>query len=161
MYTAVKEHLKDPESAIFDSPTEVLANKACIVVNAKNSFGGYTRKQAAFLEKSVSNKWTVEEILDVPCSKQTLQQRLDKQQFADDTLNKVLDILKAKGLIEPDVKHPAEIKDKACMLFLFNISQRAAKLFDAKSDAEKISHQNVIDEGMNVVEQGICGSLKK
>lgn len=53
---AVLANLKDPDSAKFGKFTQVSENLACMTVNAKNSMGGYTGDQQAFLKK-VDGKW--------------------------------------------------------------------------------------------------------
>lgn len=54
---AVANVLKDPNSVIFGD-LEIKGETACIEVNAKNAFGGYTGKQEAILAK-VEGKWLV------------------------------------------------------------------------------------------------------
>jgi hypothetical protein len=54
---AVVNVLKDPNSVIFGD-IEVKNKMACLEVNAKNAFGGYTGKQEAMLSK-VEGKWLV------------------------------------------------------------------------------------------------------
>ena len=50
---AVRARLKDPESARFgDFYLNWKTGKGCLVVNAKNSMGGYTGDQVAYIEKS-------------------------------------------------------------------------------------------------------------
>ena len=50
---AVRERLKDPDSARFgDFYLNSKTGKGCLVVNAKNSMGGYTGDQVAYIEKS-------------------------------------------------------------------------------------------------------------
>ncbi len=48
---AVTASLKDPDSAKFGKFTLVSEKDACITVNAKNGFGGYTGDQQAYLVK--------------------------------------------------------------------------------------------------------------
>lgn len=55
---AVLDSLKDPDSARFGKFTEVTSTTACLNVNARNAFGGYTGDQVAFLLKA-DNKWVV------------------------------------------------------------------------------------------------------
>lgn len=57
---AVRASLKDPESARFGELT-VVGKQACQTVNAKNSMGGYTGNQQAYLMKD-GNEWGVLEI---------------------------------------------------------------------------------------------------
>jgi len=54
----VRRSLKDPESAKFGEYTRVTEDKACLNVNAKNSMGGYTGEQVAYLLKR-DDKWMV------------------------------------------------------------------------------------------------------
>lgn len=55
---AVLDRLKDPDSAKFGEFTQVNERRACLTVNAKNSMGGYTGDQQAFLFK-FGEEWTV------------------------------------------------------------------------------------------------------
>jgi hypothetical protein len=56
---AVLTSLKDPESARFGKFTLVTSEHACLTVNAKNGFGGYTGDQQAYAVKSAANGWQV------------------------------------------------------------------------------------------------------
>lgn len=61
---AVRDVLKDPDSAEFgefyyNSSTQ----KGCLIVNAKNSLGGYTGDQMAFVIKTEEG-WVVERIFE-------------------------------------------------------------------------------------------------
>jgi len=68
---AVLDVLKDPDSAKFGKFTEkenkdsVIKEAACLTVNARNSQGGYTGDQQAFLLKDKEDKWTVYEIENI------------------------------------------------------------------------------------------------
>lgn len=53
---AILADLKDPGSARFGSYVLVDETHACMTVNAKNSMGGYTGDQQAFMKK-VEGKW--------------------------------------------------------------------------------------------------------
>ena len=53
---AVKDRLKDPASPVFGNFYIVGADKACVEVNAKNSFGGYVGMSATYLAK-VDGAW--------------------------------------------------------------------------------------------------------
>ena len=55
---AVMERLKDPDSAKFGQFTNINDEAACLTVNARNSMGGYTGDQQAFLLKE-KEKWLV------------------------------------------------------------------------------------------------------
>jgi hypothetical protein len=60
------QQLKDPESAKFGDFGQVLSKErdwACLAVNAKNSFGGYTGEQSArFVKKATEDRWTFQGI---------------------------------------------------------------------------------------------------
>lgn len=58
---AVLKNLKDPDSAKFGKFTLVTPTTACLTVNARNAFGGYTGDQQAFLLKA-ENQWLVASI---------------------------------------------------------------------------------------------------
>jgi len=55
---AVRENLKDSDSAKFGEFTEIEGRLACLTVNSKNAVGGYTGDQQALLKK-VDGKWTL------------------------------------------------------------------------------------------------------
>ncbi len=57
----VLKSLKDPDPAKFGEFTSVSETAACLTVNAKNSMGGYTGDQEAYLNK-VHGKWVVVDI---------------------------------------------------------------------------------------------------
>ena len=88
---AVRENLRDPESAQFKN-TVVSKNstQACVEWNSKNSFGGYGNWDVALLKKD-NGLWTVSE-MQVPskrihmCSKE----RLDLNDSYVETRNKLL-----------------------------------------------------------------------
>jgi len=58
---AVLGSLKDPDSAKFGKFTQVNEKSACLTVNARNSMGGYTGDQQAWLIKQ-ENAWVVLDI---------------------------------------------------------------------------------------------------
>lgn len=60
---AVRDDLKDPDSAKFYDYEIFNGNRACYVINAKNSMGGYTGKKTAILFKNDGN-WQVINFLD-------------------------------------------------------------------------------------------------
>ena len=62
--SAVLAGLKDPDSAKFAKFTEINEKLACLTVNAKNSMGGYTGDQQAYLKK-INGKWDFQFALDV------------------------------------------------------------------------------------------------
>jgi hypothetical protein len=64
---AVLASLKDPGSARFGEFAYATPNNACLTVNAKNSFGGYSGNQEAILTR-VSSGWQVLTISGLPKS---------------------------------------------------------------------------------------------
>jgi len=60
---AVLEVLKDPDSAKFGEFSQATDAAACLAVNARNSFGGYTGTQQAFLAR-IGEQWVVIKIFD-------------------------------------------------------------------------------------------------
>lgn len=60
----VRRSLKDPDSAKFGKFTLIGERNACLAVNARNSMGGYTGDQVAFLSKQ-NDRWIVLGIEDV------------------------------------------------------------------------------------------------
>lgn len=65
---AVREALRDPDSAKFGeftSGSDGEGEWACLTVNAKNSFGGYTGDQQARLRRNGSRDWEVMSIAEV------------------------------------------------------------------------------------------------
>ena len=48
--------MKDPDSAKFGR-FQTKGSKACLEVNGKNAFGGYTGMQTAFLKRDEKGKW--------------------------------------------------------------------------------------------------------
>jgi len=61
---AVLKNLKDPDSAKFGEYTQIDAKFACLTVNARNSYGGYTGDRQAFLGK-LGKDWFVLDIHEV------------------------------------------------------------------------------------------------
>jgi hypothetical protein len=59
---AVLASLKDPESAKFGQFTQVGDNQACIEVNARNSYGGYSGT-TPFLVRKIDGEWNIHPLL--------------------------------------------------------------------------------------------------
>lgn len=55
---AVLQRLKDPDSAKFGNFTLIDDERACLTVNAKNTYGGYTGDKEAWLNK-IGGEWNV------------------------------------------------------------------------------------------------------
>lgn len=75
----VRNSLKDPDSAKFGQFFEVDSENACIGVNAKNAFGGYTGEKFISLMKSQNGDWVVTssstEFSDASCRLSLLTKR--------------------------------------------------------------------------------------
>ena len=73
---AVRAKLKDPDSAKFKDEV-VVQTRACISVNAKNSFGGFTGATIAHLKNLGSDDWYVETFDGEPCYANVLEKKLE------------------------------------------------------------------------------------
>ena len=63
---AVRKSLKDPDSAQFGNfYFNKKTQKGCLTVNAKNSMGGYTGDQQAYVRHTDAG-WTEQGIADIP-----------------------------------------------------------------------------------------------
>jgi uncharacterized protein YceK len=62
---AVLADLKDPTSAQFGKFEMVSDNRACIEVNAKNSYGGYAGTKPFFVKK-IDGQWVAITSMDFP-----------------------------------------------------------------------------------------------
>lgn len=93
----VKETLKDPDSAKFGEFTEINDRLACLTVNAKNGFGGYTGEQQALLRR-VDGKWTQVTTVKTPhesCIANWPQ--IEREISADDLLEKACEEQRQAG----------------------------------------------------------------
>lgn len=102
----VLQNLKDPDSAKWGHEFSYM-HFACVVVNAKNSFGGYTGDRSAWLvtydnPESSNAKWQLEDIDDSQCSKQALVDKFARDRrlvTAQDQFEaSLIDTLTSKGL---------------------------------------------------------------
>jgi hypothetical protein len=73
---AIRAKLKDPDSAKFGNEI-VVQTRACISVNAKNSYGGYTGATIAHLKNLGSDNWYVETFDGEPCYAHVLEGKLE------------------------------------------------------------------------------------
>lgn len=76
---AVRNVLKDPDSAKFgDFYYNEKTKKGCLAVNAKNSMGGYTGEQQAYVTQT-ENGWENNGIADIPAAScREIQDWVDK-----------------------------------------------------------------------------------
>ena len=83
---AVRDKLRDSDSAKFGQFSEVNERLACLTVNSKNGVGGYTGDQQALLRK-VDGKWTFYSVVNAThesCVRSWPQ--IDRNMSADDLL---------------------------------------------------------------------------
>ena len=83
---AVRDKLRDPDSAKFGQFSEANERLACLTVNSKNGVGGYTGEQQALLRK-VDGKWTFYSVVDTShesCIRNW--PKIDRELSADDLL---------------------------------------------------------------------------
>jgi hypothetical protein len=73
---AVRAKLKDPDSAKFKDEV-VVQTRACISVNAKNSYGGFTGATIAHLKNLGLDNWYVETFDGEPCYAHVLERKLE------------------------------------------------------------------------------------
>lgn len=78
----VLQNLKDPDSVKWGQEFSYM-HFACVVVNAKNSLGGYTGDRSAWLvtydnPEGSNAKWHLEEIDDSQCTKQALVEKSER-----------------------------------------------------------------------------------
>lgn len=97
MKKAVRSELKDPDSAKWG---EVYSykNRACLEVNSKNSYGGYTGKQVAWLHTYDSGgDWYVDKIDEGICFVNPLKELVDIDEAEKAAETKMLALLALKG----------------------------------------------------------------
>jgi hypothetical protein len=97
MRKVVREKLKDPDSAKWGE-SYTYKSRACLEVNSKNSYGGYTGKQIAWLHTYDSGEsWSVDRIEEGVCFETPLKElaEIDDKEKAAET--KMLALLESKG----------------------------------------------------------------
>jgi len=74
MRKAVREKLKDPDSAKWGE-VHTYKSHACLEVNSKNSYGGYTGKQVAWLHTyDGGQSWSLDKIEEGVCYEEPLKE---------------------------------------------------------------------------------------
>jgi hypothetical protein len=84
---AIRAKLKDPDSAKFGNEI-VVQTRACISVNAKNSYGGYTGATIAHLKNLGSDNWYVETFDGEPCYAHVLERKLEMDKTDEEKAEK-------------------------------------------------------------------------
>lgn len=112
----VREKLIDPDSAKFGEQT-IYLNHACIVVNSKNSYGGYTGNKTAWLERfgTTGDNWYYRETNETPCYDGPLKEKVAIDEAEEKYAGEVLEVLKSKGFKVqgvPTIAHDDKTADK-------------------------------------------------
>lgn len=145
--SAVRKELKDPGSAIFKDELRV-DSRACLWVNAKNSFGGYVGGKYAHLVNLGKNHWYVETLDGEACVTSVL-----KEKIALDILNKegeriLLETLKKHKLIDDSSENIWSIKDHNCRNFASKL-RAWVRLSNSSKDPEAKKHfENQVREAL-------------
>lgn len=112
----VREKLIDPDSAKFGEQV-IYLNHACVVVNAKNTYGGYTGNKTAWLERygTTGDNWYYTETTETPCYEGPLKEKVAADEAEKKFASQVLEVLVSKGYkLEsvPIIRHGDETADK-------------------------------------------------
>ena len=152
---AVREKLKDPDSAKFGDPV-VLGNRACISVNAKNSYGGYTGSKYTHLKRISSDNWYVESMEgESECSESVLSQKLSIDKANEDAEIALLKLMKEKKLTEAEVDSVYSIKDKACSDLANGILAKIRRANDSSGE-ESAGWRARAEQERKLIESGVC-----
>lgn len=152
---AVRAELKDPDSAQFKEQI-ILKTRACISVNSKNSFGGYTGPQTAHLKNLGNDFWALETIGKEPCYRSVLERKLEIDKENDEAFKAIIDKLKAKKLIDESVQDVMSIKDQKCRLLALNQRAYIKLASEAKDQARKEYYQAEARNELAVIDTGSC-----
>lgn len=152
---AVRAKLKDPDSAKFNDET-VVRTRACISVNAKNSYGGYTGATIAHLKNLGSDNWYVETLEGESCYTHVLEEKLAVDKADEDAEKALLDKLKSKKLIDAKVKDVYSIEDKKCQDFASDLMSSIRLANKAKNEEDKKSWQEKANQKIALIDSGSC-----
>lgn len=95
MRKVVREKLKDPDSAKWGD-VFTYKNRACLEVNSKNSYGGYTGNKSAWLTAS-GGSWRLEKIDDEICYESPLKALVELDEAEEIAEKKVIELLAKIG----------------------------------------------------------------
>lgn len=152
---AVRAKLKDPDSAKFENAI-VVQTRACISVNAKNSYGGYTGATIAHLEKLGSDHWYVETLDGEPCYAHVLDEKLAIDKANEEAEKALIEKLKAKKLVGATVQSIYSIEDKKCQDFASDLMTSIRIANEASDEDKKKSWQTKANQKMAVIDSGSC-----
>ena len=163
--SAVRERLKDPESAKF-AETLAYENFSCIRYNAKNGYGGYAGMSWALLKHS-NGSWQVLEIDRESCYMHELKQlsHLDKEAVDAEAKKKaedsaiaatVLRELKLRKLVALSVNKIDEIPSINCQYVAFDLLKLAREEASASDQVEKAERRKQYDSEVRKLDTKRC-----
>jgi len=113
MQKLVRQKLKDPDSAKWGEKL-VHKNRACLQVNSKNSYGGYTGNQTAWLHNlgsPASPNWYLERIDEETCYQHVLEERSNRDDAEKAFEVKMVAALKSIGFKIGDATELSGLRD--------------------------------------------------
>lgn len=154
---AVREKLKDPDSAKFGKPI-IFKNRGCIEINSKNSYGGYAGASIAHLKNIGGDAWSVETLEGRSCF-ETVLQELQKKDEAEDKFEKeLLARLKKRGDAKGTDTHLYLTNDdNKCVKFARGIHASFRLSQDEKNDKErKRLYEDRVAKELALLDTGNC-----
>lgn len=158
-HKAVREGLKDPDSAKWISEL-VHEDRACIVFNAKNSFGGYIGKQTAWLQNSdrTDSAWGLKDINEKICEEAALKDWAQKDMEEQEFEEKLVSTLNDKGLSNTKVSRLVFIpstNDNDCVKLARTV-MTSYRLSRENRGVEKNKWEEKMREELAQLEAGEC-----
>lgn len=152
---AVLGELKDPNSAIFGDVI-VYKARACIGVNSKNSYGGYTGETVAHLKRLEPDQWRIDTMDGPLCS----QEELAKLQAADDVENKMREqliaLLHANNWLPRDKSSIYDMAPGPCQDYARVMNQTLQAVVSNTSPLKERT-MAIYESGMARLRSGACG----
>lgn len=157
MRKAVREKLKDPDSAQFGKPL-IFKNRGCIEVNSKNSYGGYTGATTAHLKNLGGDSWTVDTLEGRACYSTVLQELQAKDDSETKFENELITILKTQGTVKSTASSLYLLDDKnKCIKFArgihasFRLSQD-----DTNTEKQRQDWREQTAKELSILNSGSC-----
>lgn len=154
---ALRADMKDPESAQFKDQVEY-KKWACISVNSKNSYGGYTGFKRYLLKKS-SSGYSIEGEMG-ECTLATMVSEEISEQEAEKVEGRVLALLKEKKLIPANTATTDSITDALCSRAASDAATNGRLAITWRPANMRRRFEETRDSLMDEFRQGKCGSLK-
>lgn len=152
----VKSGLKDPESAQFQGKIEA-DRWACIEVNSKNSYGGYTGYKATYLRNNTTMGWQVMDMGEGErCHKSTVDgfAKYDKDILSFEP--RMIELMRGHKLIPKSAKKYADIPAGDCQMKLVELQVLADFSLDRVTAAERSDYLRQLKQSISDVESGSC-----